>query len=373
MRLEINGVTFSNFNNYEINLMFNAVASSFKFTAQYDFIDKLIDYPVCYIYNDAGELLIKGTVLPPTLKSSSMPETTTVQGYSSSGVLEDCQMPVSLYPLQFDGMNLAEITDRLLSAFLFTYSYSDLVKDDLFKVHEKVQAKLAKPTQTILDKITDKLLSDFSYNDLVKDDLFKVYEKVSVNPTQTIKEFLTQLATERNIILSNNNDGSLLFTRLDTTRLTPVDTFEVGKHGIKKMALQINGQKLHNPIWVIGQAGEMAEGDATEYMITNPYVAYFRPKVVVAEISEEFDAKKTARNELGKELGNILLTFETTKFNKPGQLILVQNADLKINNLTEFFIQSVKIKGGSNDVEMYTYICVLKDVYTDNDVINILK
>jgi len=333
MRLEIAGKTFRNFNNYEINLMFNAVASSFKFTAQYGFIDKLIDYPVCYIYNDAGELLIKGTILPPTLKSSSMPETTTVQGYSSSGLLEDCQMPVSLYPLQFDGMNLAEITDRLLSGFLF----------------------------------------DFTYSSLVKDDMFAVYEKVTAKPNQTIKEFLTQLATERNIILSNFNDGRLFYTRLDTTKSTSVDTFEVGKHGIKKMTLQINGQKLHNPIWVIGQAGKMAKGDATEYMITNPYVAYFRPKVVVAEISEEFDAKKTARNELGKELGNILLTFETTKFNRPGQIVLIKNTDLKIYTTTEFFIQSVKIKGGSNDIEMYTYICVLKDVYTDNDVINIFK
>jgi prophage tail gpP-like protein len=106
MRLVISGKQFSNFKSYEVNLTFNKIASDFSFSAQYSFLDRLIDYPPCEIYNDSNQLLIRGTILPPTTRSSPMPEVITVKGYSSPGVLEDSNIPVSLYPLQFDGMNL---------------------------------------------------------------------------------------------------------------------------------------------------------------------------------------------------------------------------------------------------------------------------
>ena len=333
MRLTIAGKRFTGFKKYEVNLVFNAIASSFSFTAQYDFLDTLLEYPSCEIHNKKGQLLIRGTVLPPTLKSSPMPEDIVVQGYSSAGVLEDCQIPTSLYPLQYDGMNLDEITTRILSGFFFRHVFSYSVKDDVLKPYETVEAK----------------------------------------PGQKIKEFLNQLAADRNIILSHKPDGTLLYTRLDTTILKPIDTFEVGKHGIKKMTLQIDGQNMHNPIEVIGQADTNEEGDANQAHLTNPYVSYFRPKVVVYESGDEFDAEKACRNELGKELGGIKLTFETTKFNFPGKLILVKNRALKLVRPTEFFIESVKVKGESKDEDNYTYTCVLKDVYTNDVVVNVLS
>jgi hypothetical protein len=228
-----------------------------------------------------------------------------------------------------------------------------------------------------LDEITTRILSEFyfrhGYNYIVKDDVLKPYETVEAKPGQKIKEFLNQLAADRNIILSHTPNGNLLYTRLDTTKLKPVDTFEVGKHGIKKMTLQIDGQNMHSSITVLSQADTSENGDSSQSTLINPYVSNFRPKVVVYESGDEFDAVKACRNELGKELGNIKLTFKTTKFNFPGKLILVKNKDLKLVRPTEFFIESVKVSGDSKDEDNYTYTCVLKDVHTNDEVVNVLS
>jgi hypothetical protein len=203
--------------------------------------------------------------------------------------------------------------------------------------------------------------------------MLKPYDTIEADPKQKIKEFINKLASERNIILSHRPDGDLWFTRLDATNLKPLDTFENGKYGTKRMTLQVDGQKLHNPIWVMGQAGDSESDDSNQADLTNPYVSYFRPKTVVVETGDEFDADLAVRNELGKELAAIKLTFETTKFYFPGNLILVKNPDLKLVRPTEFFIESVKISASANKKDSYTYSCVLKDVYTNDPVVNVLS
>lgn len=333
MRLDIAGKRFTHFDDYEVVLTFNAIASHFRFLVQHNILKDLMSYPLCEIHNDEGDLLIKGMILPPTLRSSPKPEKIEINGYSSCGVLEDCQIPVDLYPLQFDGMSLAEITKTILSKFPFDFTYSSLVRDDILKPYDKIESK----------------------------------------PDQTIKEFLTELAVERNIILSNYRDGRLFYTRMDAHASVPVGTIDKGMPGIRNMTLQISGQELHSPIFIIAQAEGSESGDSTQYKVDNPYVSAYRPRVVVAEAGDEFDAEKFARSILGKELANIKLTFESSKYYRMGKVLLIRNPDLMIDDFTEFFIQEVRIKGSSQKKDNYIYTCVLKDVYTNAPIKNIFK
>jgi len=332
MKLKISGKTFTNFSSYEINLIFNSVASTFSFDTQSDELKDLINFQQCEIFTDDNDLLITGTILPTTLRSSTVKETVKVKGYSLPGVLEDCQIPVTLYPLQFDGLNLKEITEKILSIFPFSFQFSSSVAEIINKKYEKIES----------------------------------------DPKKTIKEFLNELARQRNIILSHLPDGRLLYTKFAAS-LRTVDHFEIGMNGIEKMAIQINGQKLHNPIYVVGQSGSDENSDSTDAVIDNPYFEAFRPKVIVLSDGDEFDAETTARNELAKEVSSIKLTFQTTKFNKPGRLITVKNPEIRLNKATPFFIESVNIKGSSNEKDKYNYTCVPRAVYTDESVTNIFK
>lgn len=333
MKILINGKLFTNFTEYEITFTFNAIASHFYFVAQYNMLDYLLSYPDCEIYDDNNELLIKGIILPPTLRSRPKPEKIKFSGYSSCGILEDCTIPADLHPLQFDGMSLSEITKTILDKFNFDFAYSSLVREDILKPYEKIEAK----------------------------------------PDQTIKDFLTELATERNIILSNYRDGRLFYTRLDPTASTPVAKIDKNTQGVKNMTLQISGQRLHSHIWIIAQASEDEQGDSSATLVENYYVKSYRPKVVVAEVGDEFDIVKYAKSIIGKELLNIKLTFDATKYYRMGKVLLIKNPDLNINRYAEFFIQEVKIKGSVNKKNNYTYTCVLKDAYSNVFTTNIFK
>lgn len=331
MIIKVNKKRFFGFSNYTINLAFNTIASSFSFNALASEIDDLLNYPECEIIDEENGTLITGVILAPQLKSSTKPQLTTISGYSKTGALEDCSIPIDLFPLQSDNLTLSEITEKILTQFSLDFEINN------------VDTELS-------EKIT----------------------KSNPEPGQKIKEYLTKLASQRGVIISNTVTGKLLYTRIDASKLKPVATFTVGSHGVKFMDLNINSQAMHSEITVMKQASSDNQ-DAGEKTISNPYVSAFRPVVIKLDSGTIFDAEKAARFELAKEISNIKLTFETTKFVRPGELILVRNSDLRINELTQFFVENTVIKGTEKENERYTLTCVLKDVYTNEEVRNVFE
>jgi prophage tail gpP-like protein len=328
MIIKLNNKKFSGFSSYTINLKFNAIASSFSFEAKAEFIKELLQYPRCEIEDPVHGKLITGVILAPRLRSSPEPQATSVSGYSITGVLEDCSIPISLFPLQSDKLNLSQITEKILNPFGIGF-----VVD---------RSKIP--------------------------DAFAPIEKSTAEPGQSVKEYLTKLASQRGIILTSNRFGNLVYTKIDATNSKPVATFKVGSYGVKGMEVTIDAQKMHSEITVMKQASS-DNPDAGQFTIANPYVPVFRPMVKIVDSGTIFDVKKAARFELSNELSAIKLTFNTTKFIYPGQVILVENSELRINKLTEWFVENTVIKGNEKENDRYTLTCVLKDVYTTDQVI----
>ena len=324
VRLNIEDKRYSNFSDYTINLKLNAIASVFKFNALNDILNNVIGFEKCEIFKD-NDLLLTGYILVPQYKVTSKPELISISGYSLPGILEDVQIPVSLYPLQSDNLNLQEITRKYLSSF------------DI----------------------------DAVFDDTIQTESLKNYKKIIADETQTIKSFLNELASQRGIILTHNEKGNLVFTRINVNTLIPVETFSEGDKGIYSMSLDISGQQLHSEITVIRQASR-DNPDSAQSTIQNPYCSIFRPKVTTLSSGDLFDIDKAARRQLSNELTSITLTINTTKFIKPGNLITVTSESLKLNK-TEFIIQETEINGDVKD-EKYTLKCVLKDVYSNNIV-----
>lgn len=332
MRITINNKDYRYFSDYNINLKYNSIANTFSFNAKKDILDYFLEYPECKIYNDNNELLITGTILAPNLKASTTSEFIKIQGYGIAGILEDCDIPIDLYPLQFDNLSLLDIADKILKPFGINYNFTSNVLEDLNKK----------------------------------------YSKITIEPSTTPKELLNNLASQRGIYLTNNNFGEIVFTRYEKAKFLPKAYFEEGNPGISEINLNINSQALHSSITVLKEASK-DNPDAGEYAIINPYVDKFRPKVKVLNSGDIFDVKKAARMALSGELSNIKITFKTTKYIPAGVTISLIAPSIKINKETELFVESSQIIGTINTKDNYIISCVLPDVYTDNEVKNIFK
>lgn len=320
------------FNKFSVTLRYDAVASVFSFSLYFDpdnEAHKSLWQPGHYHEVDIehnGELLIRGQAINNNFASGSKKELTSVAGYSLAGVIEDCNIPTELYPLQHDGKTLLQIAQKITSRFKF-----DIVVDSA--VSSKVNS---------------------------------VFDVSTADEKQTIKDYLSSLASQKDVILSHTPEGDLLFTKAKTKQ-TPIYHFENGQPNTN-ISLSFNGQAMHSHITVMKQASTDG-GNAGESTIRNPFVPFtYRPIVKIQSSGTDIDTAEAARNALAAELKNIKLTIDTNIWEledtviKPNSIITVRDPENYIYEKTRFFVESVTLL---NDEEKTTSIlnCVLPEVY----------
>lgn len=333
------------FAKFSLNLKYDAVGSAFTFefyfnpdNPEHRILATPARYNLAKVYHK-GELLLTGFILSQAFDKKPVESLTPFSGYSVPGVLEDSQIPPMAYPLQSDGLSLKQIAEKLLKPF---------------KIKIDIDSHVASTMN-------------------------EVYEKATAEPTETVKEFLCKLATQKNIIVSHTPGGHLLFTRALTDKL-PVFHFDGSQPGTE-LSLSFNGQGMHSPIWAIKQADKKG-GNAGEAMIENPYVpkdtTAFRPKVIIQSSGTDNDTLKTAKNELAEELKGIVLTIVTDRWDltdkviTPNNTITVIAPELFIFKKTLFFIESVNLTGDPTKLTA-TLTCVLPEVYNGKIPKNIFK
>ena len=324
MRVVINNKEYSNFSSYNINLAYNSIASSFTITGLNHVILNPLSYPEIKIYDESNDLIITGRIVTPEYSDFASVNQITYSGYSLPGVLEDCNIPIELYPLQSDNLSLKQICDKLFTSFGISY---------------------------VIDSI-------------VSDEMNKKYTKSIAGEGQSIKDYINALASQRGVIMTHDRNGNVVFTRLNIANLKPVYYFE--NESTVEMSLSFDGQAMHSEITIIRQAST-DNPDAGQFTITNPYVDSYRPKVKVMSSGDIFDVRKASRQELSNELSTIKLNIKTKKYIKPGSIIQAKSERLLINKPTSFFVESTNIQGDVNG-EKYTLVCSLPDVYSDNEV-----
>ncbi len=329
MRILIDNKNYTKFERFNLTLSYNSIASVFSFIGLKHIIENPLGYKKCEIYDENDDLMVTGRIINPSYMDKADIKLTNYNGYSLPGILEDCHIPVDLYPLQSDNLSLNQIADKILNYFDIEYSYTDNVSAEMNKK----------------------------------------YTKSIAGETQKIKNYLTQLAAQRGLIITHNTQGHIIFTRIDIKNMMPVFAFDGS--GEVEMLLQLKGQQMHSQITVLRQASA-DNPDAGQYTINNPYIELFRPKIKTMNSGDIFDVEKAARIELSNELANIKLIIKTKKYIHPGQLIQAKNENLKINKMTDFFVESTQIAKDVNGTK-YTLTCTLPDVYTNETPINIFK
>jgi len=334
MRLKIkNHYQVDTWNNFSLTLKYDSIASGFGFDLMFDPNDsearemfQVGHFHEASIEHD-GELLATGYLLNHKFKLSSKKNLSSISGYSKSGVLGDCQIPTSLYPLQSDGLTLKQIADKLLKPF---------------------------GVKAIVDSSVSSKVNS-------------VYEKTTASSGQTVAAYLSSLASQKDVIISHNERGDLLFTEAKINS-KPFYHFE-GQGSATSIELDFNGQGMHSHITLQKQAS-IDGGNAGEETIKNPFVPYvFRPSVKTQNSGNDNDTINATRNALKSELKGVKLSIEIPSWTlndeiiKPNKIITVKSPELYLYENTKFFIEEVTFSG-NNKSQVTKLKCVLPEVYS---------
>lgn len=333
-RIRNRKITF--FNDFTLALKYDSVGSAFSFSfyfnpdnPEHKEVMCIGHYHLCTVTHN-GETLLTGYILSQDFGSSPKAEMVSISGYSLPGVLEDCEIPTKLYPLQSDGISLKNITERLIQPFGL------------------------------------KLVVDSSVASLVN----STFKTTAASESQTVKSYLSEMASQKNVVMSHDENGNLLFTKAKTYQ-NPIIDFNVPVNGMPgtTMKLNYNGQAMHSHITVQKQA-DTDGGNAGEFTIRNPFVinSVFRPKTMTQNSGDDNDTEKAAKTALAAELKNIKLTITTDrwlidgKIIKPNSIITVTNPQCYLYKKSKWFIESIDYKGDQN-INTAVLNCVLPCVY----------
>ncbi len=334
------------FNEFRVNLKHNSVGSTFAFNFLFDTNNPEHKELACVSHFHevqmftGDNLVMTGVITNNGFKAGPSKTVSSFGGYSKPGVLDDCNIPPSLYPLQFDGLSLEQIARKLIRPFNL-----DMVIDS------SVQSRMSKSFKTS-----------------------------TASSSSSIKDYLSELAVQKNIILSHDTQGRLLFTE-SKTKQKPILDFDLTKPTPAGMTFEFNynGQGMHSHITVMKQAS-IDGGNAGEETIRNPYVvgSYFRPRVTSQTSGDDIDTTLAAKRVLANELRNITLTITTNNWLVDGVLMLPNNLisiyapELFVYRKVNFFIESINFEG-NNQSQVATINCVLPEVYNNETPISIYK
>lgn len=334
------------FNEVSFNLAYDSIASQFGFS--FYFNPDNVEHKELSCVSHFHEVVIKhndvqflkGQITNQSFSASSKKELSNFSGYSLPGVLEDCQIPPSIYPLQSDGLSLSQIAAKLIKPFNL-----EMVVDP------SVASKMNKSFKT-----------------------------TTATETQTVKDYLTKLASQKDIIMSHDEFGRLLFTQAATTKqpILYIDLTKPTPDGVK-YSMEYDGQNMHSHITLLGQSS-IDGGNAKEYTIRNPYVigSVYRPKVMSQSSGDDIDTSLAARRALGNELRNVKVTITIDKwllnddFIRPNNTISIYAPELYLYNKQDWFIESVNYSA-DNRSETCVLNCVLPYCYNDDEVVNIFR
>jgi prophage tail gpP-like protein len=360
LKLKIGGYSFTSFSKFKLGLNYNGIASVFSFEGFFDInnpehkkLFKPLTYPSCEVLFD-GKKVITGTILNYSSAVANSTSLTGISGYSKTGVLEDCEIPLEVYPLQSDGMSLKEITEKLIKPFGLELVIDKRVEGEVNNLY---------PDSAV----------DNSGESSTTGDEEKPIAQTNAKENQKVKDYICDLAKQRHIIVTHNSHGNLVFTRLNIDKQS-IATFTENKPSTT-ISLSVNAQGLHSKITMQGQA-QVGTDTPTEDSAVNNLVKVYRPTVKKQTSGNNSNIPLTTKMERGNELRNIQLTIETNEWYwfdgrrnhmiLPNDIITVISPSNYLSHKSNWFVESVELDG---DETRSTAVikAVLPEVYTGGE------
>ena len=201
MRVVVNGKEFLYFTKGKITLKLDSIGSTFEFSSHFvannpehqEFFKPLQYYPVEF-YNSENKKIFSGTILNHVFRSEKGRNLVAFSGYSKSGILEDVTIPVKNYPLESNKRSLIDIATRLCGLYGIKVSVSQNTTN---LANSAVKSKTGIKEKTDLKSLDAKSKS--------------VFGRTSASPTDSVKDYLAKLCSQKNIILSHDENGNVVF------------------------------------------------------------------------------------------------------------------------------------------------------------------
>jgi len=261
-----------------------------------------------------GSVLFTGVMVSVTPSIDAKSKTVSVSCYSLPAVLQDCTMPASSFPLEFNNQGLTAIATAIASPFGLSVE---------FQATEGA-----------------------------------VFKKVSMDINDNCFNFLTTLAKQRNLIISNTVDGKLLFSQ-STTGGSPVALLEQGVAPVAAISAQFDSQQYFSHITGIGHTttaefqDDNEGGAAIQYTVKNPFLtSALRPMSYSVDDTENSDLRLAVEAKIGRMFGNVAsyeLTVPTWRDSqgnlwKPNTTLRLLAPDAMIYRSYEFVIRMVSFE-----------------------------
>jgi prophage tail gpP-like protein len=229
--IKIDGKKYTGFTGYELNLSYDSF-DTFSFSAPYSNAMAELKSAItpfafksCEVYYDA-ERLFTGTLLTPDPELTDKSCEISLQGYPLCGVLNDCMVPPTKYPLQLQCMGLT------------------------------------------IKGIADAACEPYSIPVVFDGEVGPAFTEVSIEPTEKIMDFLIKLAKQRNLLFTNNEQGQLVFFNAKKER--PFAVFTEGKPPLLSLKPKFGTQEFYSHITGFGKTD--AEYPSYSYTYENKYL-----------------------------------------------------------------------------------------------------
>ena len=175
-------------------------------------------YPTFDVYFD-DDLVFTGKAMPPTPSVQPASQTINVQGYPLCGVLVDSCLPPSLFPAEYSGLDLKQIAETVCEPF--------------------------------------------GIGVVVQGSVGAAFEKVEVGLDDKVWDFLSKLAEQRNMFLTNTVDGNLLIYSPEVEAVSA--TFKQGEVPFISCAPEFDGQKMYSHITGYTKTSKTADSQKYTY------------------------------------------------------------------------------------------------------------
>lgn len=251
-----------------------------------------------------GTPLFTGTMVAVNPVVGNAQKVISVSGYSLPGVLNDCTSPASSFPLEFDNQGLREIATAMAAPFGISVDF--------------------------------------------RADQGAVFERVASEPGKKVSAFLTELAKQRNLIISSSPRGKLVFLQ-SSEGGQPVARLQQGVAPVLSVTPFFSPQEYYSHITgiepvVVGLAG-------SQFTVKNPrLLGVTRPLTFNAPDTLDADVKSAVEAKTGRMFGNMasysvhVATWRdpSGKLWEPNTSIKLLSPDAMIYKEYEFIIRSIE-------------------------------
>ena len=279
----------------EFSAPFDSSAPGFKETF------RPFSYKRAVVYLGGSPLFTGVMFVTPLIEQTQ--KTISLSCYSKPGVMGDCTAPSSAFPLEFNNLTLPDIAENI---------------SGLFGISVDFRADAGAP-----------------------------FERVALNPGQKVLSFLIGLANQRNMVVSSNEKGGILFWQSAQTG-KPVAILRKGESPLLSVTPVFKGQDYYSSI--TGMEPVLMGLKGAQYTVKNDRLeGIVRPYTFVAPDTEDADLNAAVDAKVGRMFANsVTYEINVATWRDPSGNVWEPNTTLKliyddamIYTEYEFLIKSV--------------------------------